>query len=492
MMVVLPVKEMRGLENAAISGALTSSRDLMEEAIRNSFEALQNDPEYAVILKKSLPVVVYTGKGNNAGDALGLARKMDACRVILRCATPVEEMSTEARDQLSLIPRDVLTIAKEPLMEIPGGCLIIDGLLGSGAHGALSPVYGKLVEEINTFRSLSPRSRTLSIDVPTGLDPDSGEPSSPTVRADVTLAIGSVKQGMIADGADDFVGRLVCVDLPSLPIGVSDSNLQVTDRRIMRLIPERPYSFYKNRAGRVQIIAGSPGFVGAAQMCAEAALHAGAGLVELYCQQNLYAILAARVAPEIMVHAVDSYRDIDVQKADALLVGPGLGTPSTQQLLALRETIHRASCPVLLDADALNLAAVGKLDIPEGAVITPHPGEMRRLMPQSVSSPRLAAALEFLRDHNCTLLLKGARSIIASRRLVRFNTSGGPYMATGGQGDVLSGVICAFLAQGVPTDDAAAAGAYLCGLAATRAYTAQDFPRSVSASSLFPYLGCKE
>ena len=489
-MLILSAQKMREIEQKVVSKKVVTRHELIIEAIGNAYDALMHDPEFSRFFNKELTIVVYAGKGLNAADAIGLAGTFRCRQVVVRFATAFDEVSRPVKTQFKIIDRNQLFVPSSLPKPAPFPCLIIDGLLGSGAHGTLADDYAELVREMNALRASHPCNRTIAVDIPTGLDPDSGKPGPDTVRADATLAIGCVKSGLVIDGAEDFVGRLLCVALPSLPL--PPSRIHAIGNDFLSRLPERPQSFYKNRAGRVQIIAGSPGYIGAAQMCGEAALNAGAGLVELYCLRDIYPLLAVRVAAEVMVHAVDSYDEVPVERANALLVGPGLGKPDAPQIHALQKLIQKASCPVVMDADALNLAAAGKLTIPHGAVITPHPGEMLRLFPQSSSLSRSETARQFVKKNDCILLLKGARSIVATRHSLCFNTSGGPYMASGGHGDVLSGVIAALLAQGMPPQDAAATGAYLCGLAATHAYATQGFPRSVRATSLYPFLGARD
>ena len=489
-MLILTAQKMREIEQNAVSKKVVTRHELVIEAIRNSYEALMHDPEFSRFFNEELTIIVYAGKGLNAADAIGLAGTLRCRQVVVRFATPFDEVSRPVKTQFKIIDRTqrfVPTFLPEPT---PFPCLIIDGLLGSGVHGPLDDSYAELVREMNALRASHSCNRIIAVDIPTGLDPDSGKPGPDTVRADATLAIGCVKPGLVEEGAEDYVGRLLCVDLPSLTF--PSSRLHAIGNDFLSRIPKRPQGFCKKQAGRVQIVAGSPGYVGAAQMCAEAALHAGAGLVELYCLRDIYPILAVRVAAEVMVHAVDSYDEVPVERANALLVGPGLGKPDAHQIVALQKLLQKASCPVVMDADALNLAAAGMLTIPQGAVITPHPGEMLRLFPKSSSLSRSDTARQFVKKNDCILLLKGTRSIVATRHSLCFNTSGGPFMASGGHGDVLSGVIAALLAQGVPPQDAAATGAYLCGRAATHAYATLDFPRSVCATSLYPFLGAKE
>ena len=477
-----PCSVIRNAEQTLFAGGVTTSAGLMATVVDRLWQAVQREPELCGLQPQR--VVVYAGRGNNAGDALGLAACFD-CPVTLRSVCSPGEFSPESREQFEQLA------AHEVSMERPApqeGLLIIDGLLGSGATGALREPYAALVQELNELREQSTRSCTLSIDVPTGLNADTGEVPGVAVRADVTAVIGCVKPGMVADGAEDFVGRLLCIPLPEVNLPECSAGCVATSE-VLRWLPRRAYSCFKNRAGRVNIVAGSVGYIGAAQMCAEAALAAGAGLVALYCHEDVYPFLAVRVAPEVMVCPVSSYREVPVDVAQALVVGPGLGRQKGDEVRALQDLLRRCAVPVVLDADGLNLAAEYGWELPAQSVLTPHPGEMKRLFPAGKGT-RLEQAGDYAQRHACTLLLKGARTLITDGREVWYNSTGGPYMANGGQGDVLAGCIGALLAQGLSPMQAAVVGAYSCGQAAAVAHMQTGYPRAIRATDVVAGLGC--
>ncbi len=453
----------------------------MSTVVERMWQAVLQEPELCELMPQR--VVVYAGKGNNAGDAMGLAAQF-TCPVTLRMAGSPDDFSEASALQYKLLSEEaVSTEAPEPQERL----LIIDGLLGSGGDGALRAPYTALVQELNALREASPSSCTLAIDVPTGLNGDTGEVPGEAVRADVTAVIGCVKPGMVADGAEDYVGRLVCIPLPEVELP-AETVAQVATQAVVQWLPRRAYSCFKNRAGRVNIVAGSVGYAGAAQLCAEAALAAGAGLVALYCREEVYPILAARIAPEVMVHPVKSYAEIPVDGAQALVVGPGLGRLQGAELRALHNLLLRSAGPMVLDADALNMAAEYGWELPQQAILTPHPGEMRRLFPAGCELSRAECARRFVQQNPCTLLLKGARSIVTNGQEVWYNSTGGPYMANGGQGDVLAGCIGALVAQGLSSMQAAVVGAYACGQAAAISCAQSGYPRAIRASQLITCL----
>ena len=481
-MKIHPCATMRRAEQELLAAGEVSADALMDAAIEGCRAALAEDPALADAARRYACAIVYAGKGKNAGDAIGLARALGFADIRLRCVAPAEQMAPETQRQLQATPRGALRVEEAAPSLPPGGALIVDGLLGSGARGELRAEVRRLVEELNALRAADPRSQTLAVDAPTGLQADTGEPGAACARADATLAIGCVKPGLLAEGAADYVGRLLCVPLPQVELPGSEA--EALDAATPGWLPRRAHSCYKNQAGRVRIVAGSPGYTGAAQMCAEAALAAGAGLVELCCLPETYATLAARVAPEVMVRPVASYAEVSAEGASALLIGPGLGAPDAGNRDALRELVEGAPCPLTLDADGLNLAAAHGWRIPRGAILTPHPGEMRRLYPEGAGLPRAELAAAYVRERPCTLLLKGARSIITDGVRTYYNTTGGPWMANGGQGDVLSGAVAGLAAQGLEPVRAAALGAYLCGRAATAAWAEAGRPLAVRATQL--------
>ncbi len=472
----------REAEQALFDSATCSSAELMDAVVRRLHAALA--PHLAGG-RFPARIVAYVGKGNNAGDAIGLAAHCN-CPLTLRGCTHAAELSPDSQSQLGSTSH--ATFSPHPPETSPG-TLIMDGLLGSGSSGPLRPETAALVREMNALRAACPQSLTVAIDIPTGLLAGrQGE----VVRADISCPIGCVKPAMLEEGAEAYVGQLLPIPLPEVFIPPCSQDLVMDTALQQAWLPRRDYSCYKNRAGRLAIIAGSPGMLGAAQMSAEAALAAGAGLVVLYTRPESYALLAARTAPELMVRCVNSYADIQEPDAQALLIGPGLGQPAEAELAALKKLAEHFRGTVVLDADALNAAAAQQWPLSGHSnwILTPHPGEMRRLAPQLAHLPRREQVSGFLAEFDGTLVLKGARSLIASREQCLINGTGGPFMANGGQGDVLAGTIAALAAQGLAPLHAAAIGAHACGQAAATAWARLLYPRSILATQTLSHLPC--
>ncbi|MEP4078142.1 NAD(P)H-hydrate dehydratase [Haloferula sp.] len=432
--------------------------------------------------------VAYLGKGNNSGDALvalDLLRRT-GWQIAVRASHPETEWSTLSRQRirrLGISPHDqVPAHPSRPL-------LLLDGLLGIGARGPLREPLTGLAEEMTDLRK-NHGAIVAAMDLPSGLDADSGELHSGGVVADLTLTVGIPKRGLLTDLAANTTGRLFLIPLEDLPIPDQPGLQLATPDTFPGLLRPRPHDWHKGNAGRVSILAGSPGMSGAATLAATAALRAGAGLVTLHLDSRT----PSTTPPEVMVRrSDDAMNEAFSFRADALVVGPGLGQADEGDLPRLVNHLIANEHPAALDADALNwIAATNRLDLLRPQyLITPHPGEFARLAPDLAGLPRDDAAARFVERHPCTLLLKGTHTLVASPgEPVRINPTGHSGMASGGQGDVLSGVCGALLAAGNSPVDAAMLGAWLCGRAAERAIThGKQSPESMAASDTIDHLG---
>ncbi len=409
---------------------------------------------------------VYAGKGHNGGDALVAAEhlKRAGWKIDLHLAFPESECGELTRKKLQTLHRHP---AEGTRAGSPCHTIVLDGLLGLGADRLLREPIRAAAREINQLRHVH-NAFVFAVDLPTGLDADSGEVDpEDCVIADFTITIGFAKHGLIVDPALDFVGRIEVVPLVDLaPEVTAPKELAGTAHSLSPLLPRRKFSAYKNQFGRIGIVAGSKGFVGAALMTTSGALRAGAGLVEVFVPEEIYPIVASAAPVEAMVKPVRSYRKLAEEKIDIWALGPGLGKAHATEILDL---VKCAEQPMVVDADGLNILA-DKIDIlghcRAPRLLTPHPGEMERLFEVGKMS-RAGTARNFCEKFPVTLLLKGSRTIVAERnRPLSFNTTGNPGMATGGMGDILTGVCAGLLGQGLSLYDAARLGAWVCGRAA--------------------------
>ena len=434
-------------------------------------------------------VALFCGKGHNGGDGLVAARHLldQGWRILIRLAAPESEMALLTRENLRSLQRYELI---DSVPETSGQqLLIIDGLLGVGSTGAPRGEVADLILEMNRLRSWR-GAYTVALDLPSGLDATIGAHEGACVQADLTVTIGAVKSGLLADTATAMVGRLALVSLQGLAFSKGDPALISTSEALVSLLPTRDFDSYKGTYGRIGILAGSPGFLGAARLCSSAAVHAGGGLVTLYATPDSHDLLAATCIPEVMVQRMESYRDVLGEKNDILALGPGLGRAHDADL---REIVLRATIPCVVDADALNAVSTDPSILLECAgprLLTPHPGEMERLFPAEGRTRRKWAE-DFIERYPVALLLKGARTIIARRGSdLSFNSTGNPGMGSGGMGDVLTGVCAALIGGGHSVRDTAILGAWLCGRAAEIAiFNGDNSQESLSATSVIDHLG---
>jgi hydroxyethylthiazole kinase-like uncharacterized protein yjeF len=433
---------------------------------------------------------VFCGRGNNGGDALVVARWLR------RHGWSVTLHFPEATESLPDLPRKKLAeFEAEPphrfgdwLASRP--TIVVDGLVGIGAKGGLRGPIREMAARINEFR-LRESATVFAIDLPSGFDADSGVAGANSVVADVTLSITAAKVGFATDAAANSVGRLVEIPL-DIPLPEGDGTKRFLFPSNLRLrLPRRRYDTHKGAAGRVAIVAGGRGLTGAAVLAALGASRGGAGLVTLCVPEESYPIVASRAPAEVMVRPIRSFGELAELGADALAIGPGLGPTPPPGMV---EFLIRHPAPLVIDADALNGLALcpGSLaELPPNRLLTPHPGEMERLFPKRPDEDRCRLARRFAEGTGTTLLLKGARSVIASpQRPLELNTTGHPGMASGGMGDVLSGLCAALVAQGLELHDAASLGSWLLGRAAELALRDEHIaPESLSAPMVAEDLG---
>lgn len=491
---VLTAEGMRLVDQRTERAFGISSEILMDNAGREiALALLRRRPDLA-----SRRVLIVCGKGNNGGDGITSARHLTALgvtpRTLLLCrrsdlkgaaawaagkaaseGVPVEEVVEEAD----------WTAKRRRLSEYD---LIVDALLGTGTKGGATGRIREAIEAINASGC-----EVVSVDIPSGLDGSSSSVPGPCVEADLTLALAALKIALVFPPASRYAGEVVVVDIgiPEAAFESEGSDLVFMDRgTASALLPWRDPSSHKGDYGHVLIVAGSRGKSGAAILMARGCLRSGAGLVTVASPASAQPIIAASVAEAmteplsetasgaIARSALPKLREL-VSTRDVLATGPGIGTdPETSKVL--REMIAGFEKPMILDADALNiLAATRSGAIPGGsgplfrigspAVLTPHPGEAARLIGLSskeIQADRLGAARRLANESGAVVLLKGHRSLTADPRgKVLVNPTGNPGMATGGTGDVLSGIVAAWLAQGLAPVEAAALSAYVHGAA---------------------------
>ena len=428
---------------------------LMHRAGRAAFDVLRSRWPDARRL------TIVCGAGNNAGDGYviaGLAKDAGLDVELVQVGDP-DKLAGDAleasRFAVARLGRDIAR-SVEP-WQITGD-VVVDALLGTGVRGAVRDDFAHAIATINAADR-----PVLALDVPSGVDADTGGLLTPNpVRADATVTFVAAKLGLVTGDAVDFTGEVV-FDALGLPCEVYDqSGVRVLNGDGLRHLSRRPGA-HKGDSGRLLIVGGEADMGGAVALAGEAALRTGAGLVTVATRgENRAAILARR--PELMVRATCAPEDIAdlAERATAIAIGPGLGRDAWGR--ALLAFCAEAGKPLLVDADGLNNVAESGVALPPGTVVTPHPGEAGRLLGRDsawVQSNRPAAATA-LAEEGRVAVLKGAGTLIAEGGAVRsICVDGNPGMATAGSGDVLTGIVGALLARGLPSVDAAELGVWL-------------------------------
>jgi hydroxyethylthiazole kinase-like uncharacterized protein yjeF len=427
-MMVLTAEEIREVDRLTIEGGVPSLA-LMENAAHRVEEALaqQFDP-----LHKQF-VVIFCGKGNNGGDGLALARLLSdkAARLHVVMACPPEELTGDAAvNYRRLVEETRIVPAKEipqKLRERREVTIVVDALLGTGVKG---PAQGRVLDMIRATREF-PEAKIVAVDLPSGLG-GRGE----CVRADTTVTFTAPKvEHYLAEGAEECVGRLVVSQIGCPPQFVV-SKLEVSDPRdFAALFRPRKRDGHKGDYGHVLVVGGSPGKSGAVTMAGLAALRMGAGLVSVTSRE------ASHFAPELMTEAVE---DFSLERKSVVAVGPGLGVHRD----LVGNLMRNVQVPMVIDADGLNsIAGTDFRGRGLETVLTPHPGEMARLLERPVGD-RVIDARTFAQKRNVCVVLKGHRTLIAlPDGRVFINLSGSPAMATGGTGDILTGMVSGLVAQ---------------------------------------------
>ena len=436
---------------------------LMDTAARGVADAVLNSPRKG-------KTAVLIGGGNNGGDGLALMRilKLKGIESIgILCCDP-ERLKGDALLNYRIAANMRLSMTEE-LSEISSAEIIVDGLFGTGLD---RKIEGRAFDAIELANACS--AYRIAIDIPSGMSGDTGEIFGTVFKADETVTVQCIKRGLIVTKYRECVGKItVC------PIGYMDEDIEtgfskeqlIDDEFVRSCLPDRKIVSNKGNFGRTLIFAGSPGMSGAAVMASTAALRVGSGLVNAVVPDSI--VQAFGIRPEIMVNA-DSDSDIRSNISKASAVGIGCGSGNDVKIKKKLYEVLMSRKPCVVDADAINIMDSELLSLlHENCVLTPHPGEMSRLIHtdiKSVIEHPVETAKSFSEKFGTVLLLKSAASVIAAPDgRIRYNISGNPGLAKGGSGDVLTGIISGLLAQGLTAFDAASCGAYLLGQSADTA-----------------------
>ncbi len=507
--------QMQGLDKTAIQKIGIPGIVLMENAGLGTVD--QMELEFGPVREKS--VIVFIGPGNNGGDGLVIARHVlqrGGFPYLVYLVTP-EKLSGDAAINAAVcetvgLPKMVvqqegdMTLLREQLKNthfVRPVHSLVDALFGTGLKRNLEGRFASVVRLINTL-SDKQQWPVTAVDIPSGLCADSGETLGCSVEADLTVTYGLAKPGHFLHGGPS-VGRLAVVDItiPKQVVEAASLPGKVLDRDTGSLLLPRHKASHKGSFGHLLILAGSVGKTGAAILSGQAALHSGCGLVTLAVPGELNAVFETSLPEAMTVPLPASARTFSMADydlitellagKDGLVLGPGIGTdPDTGKLV--RRLYNDLNLPIIVDADALNLLAQepGAAAAAGGPrILTPHPGEMSRLSGKStveIQADRLNAAnwlsdVQINNDHEIVTILKGAGTVVCSNKgRWAINSSGNNGMATGGMGDVLSGLIGGLVVQGYSLWNASGVGVYMHGLAAD--LVAEKQPRGYLASEV--------
>lgn len=505
-MKVVTAAEMRQIDQDTIEGIGIPGIVLMETAGSAIVRAIER--HYPTCQR----IGIFAGKGNNGGDGIVIARQLahvgrDVCLFLV---SPSESFIGEAQINLQIAKRlglpieEILTwtgfdgtgTVPTTLTEFYGTgtvpttlarCeLLVDAIFGTGLRGAVRDPIATVINTINRLPT-----PILSVDLPSGLNTDTGHPLGACIQADRTITIGLPKRGLLMHPGAELAGKLEIADIGFPEQIVDAQNIKVnwtTAAQASQWMPPRPASSHKGSYGRVLVVAGSTGMTGAAALASEAALRAGAGLATLAIPKHLNPILEG-LLPEVMTlplpetdagslaaSATASILEFAEKTKSILAIGPGLSQhPETVSLAHQLIREHRESglaLRMVIDADGLNALAHASEIISllnSETVLTPHPGEMARLTKTPIptlEADRIGTAQQFASEHGVTLVFKGAPTVTSTPNgNLWVNSTGNPGMATGGMGDVLTGIIAGLMAQNISSESAAALGVYLHGLA---------------------------
>jgi len=482
---ILDTLQMREADRRTIEEIGIASLVLMENAGRqvvSSIEATHAD-------RLSGPVAVLCGRGSNGGDGFVVARTLAqrGSEVSVFLLGRVADVRGDARVNLEILGRLGITVVEIAdsqawelhVTEVRDCRLVVDAIVGTGLKAPFSGLLETVVADVNAADI-----PVVSVDLPSGLSADSHEAIGPAIEASLTVTLTAPKLSLVLPPAEAYAGDIVIADI-GIPASVVDSlegpHVELLTRSSMLdLVRPRAPDSHKGDYGHVLVVAGSTGKTGAAYLAATAALRSGAGLVTLATPAGCLPILAG-MAPEYMTYPMSETADglvlasveelLDLAR-DAIVVGPGLGQATATQRF-VTTLVDQSAVPLVVDADGLNAfgRAAGGLMGREGrdVIITPHPGEMARLVGLStndVQANRLAVARDLATSHHVYVVLKGHRTVIATPDgKVFINPTGNAGMATGGTGDVLAGMIGAWLAQLLDAEAACRLSVYLHGLA---------------------------
>ncbi|PIE61397.1 MAG: bifunctional ADP-dependent NAD(P)H-hydrate dehydratase/NAD(P)H-hydrate epimerase [Desulfobacterales bacterium] len=507
-MILVTAKQMQEMDRKTITEFGIPGLVLMENAGRGALETLVEtfDPI------ESYRVAIISGRGNNGGDGFVIGRYLMEMGVAVSfiLLSERDKVAGDAKINMELVEALLAEHPESRFLEVPDGetfdrlkptilhhDLFVDAIFGTGLNADVRGFFKTVIQTLN--QSQSP---VFSVDIPSGLNADTGKVCGTAIEADATATFAFAKAGHVLYPGNVHTGALEIIDIGipgHIALGECPNLFLPEKEDIAALMPKRPFNTHKGSAGHLLTLAGAPGKTGAAALCANAAVRAGAGLVTLGVPQGILGIMESLAvepmaiglpqgdAGELSEEGLQAIQTVMSGK-QVLAMGPGLGTHSSTQAL-IRALVEHSDIPMVIDADALNcltstpdIFSVAKAPL----ILTPHPGEMARLTgtsPKDIQADRLNIAIEFSQQANVILVLKGAQTLTACPDGTCYICpTGNPGMASGGMGDVLTGMIAGYMAQGMAPEAAAVAGVFIHGFCGD--LLAQTSPVGFTASDM--------
>lgn len=430
--------------------------------------------------------IIFCGNGNNGADGLAIGRKLifdnkDVLFILLKPRkNPTEEFQVNFNILKSLKVNMMIIDDIDKLDEIQHLIedfpIVIDSIFGIGLDRKLNDFYFKIIDIINNSNK-----KIIAVDVPSGLDADSGRPLGSAVKAHITYTVEVIKKGFIEYSALEYLGdlKVIQIGIPENVKQANDENIYALSRESYRnkLIKRKIYG-HKGNYGRAVLVAGSIGCLGAARLATESCIRSGAGLTTLITSSEGRKLLSGSLVEGMLATFEDNEKvKYLLSKADAVAFGPGI-KEDEESMKLLEEIIIDSPSSIIIDAGGINLLSKNKkclCAVKDKVILTPHPGEMARLIGKDISyveKNRIECSRAFAKQYKCIVLLKGYNTVITDGKNVFINKTGNSKMASGGMGDTLTGIITALVAQGYSNMDATLLGAYIHGLAAE--YSARD------------------
>lgn len=464
-MEVVSIEKAKRMDKETIDKIGIPSIVLMENAAENIFRN---------IVHKGNSFLFFCGVGNNGGDGLAVARKLflDKKNIKVYIVGDLKKGTKEFLINYNILNNlgieiiNIDKITQDIIKNIKEADLIVDSIMGVGLNRNIQGIVYQLIDEINKNAKY-----IVSIDNPTGLNADTGKAMGIAIKSSLTFVIEVLKKGYFNLGAKEYLGEINLVNI-GIPERVKEKNSEsiriIHEQSYKKLIPKRGIYDHKGSYGKTVILAGSRGMTGAAYITTEAAVKTGAGLVSLVVEKDIQPILSSKLIEAMTVNYEEEEKISKlINEANVIICGPGLGKKDINKSMLYR-FINNSRCPIVLDADALNIISEDKEILKKleyRSVITPHVGEMARLINRKISyinDNRIDVCREYAKN-NIVTLLKGYNTVISNGDDVIINNVGNSKMASGGMGDCLTGIIGSLISQGISIYESAVLGAYIHG-----------------------------